>query len=201
MNINLTLKIPLPSENGPGLYKSSSSEPLSHRNSVDMPGIKAFQDTQASHLKRYFMWKGMHSESMKNNSFLHAHTNSDLTTFSGLQSSCVQGPWHSQVGLTLGKLVLPFSENLNYKAGHTERKPSGELPLKNKQTNMNLLPHCLDSHQPAVSYWEPRRMCLKMRSFLHWRKIPFRVIKPRALYSTTTPIVPGLRMPPFLFGE
>lgn len=55
VNINLTLKIPLSSENGHGLYKLSSSEPLSLRNSVDMPGIKAFQDTQTSHPKGYFI--------------------------------------------------------------------------------------------------------------------------------------------------
>lgn len=73
----LTLKISIPSENGPGLHKPSSSEPLSHRNSVDMPAIKAFQDTQASHLKRHFIRKGMHLESMKNNPSLHLHTNSD----------------------------------------------------------------------------------------------------------------------------
>lgn len=55
VNINLTLKIPLSSENGHGLYKLSSSEPLSLRNSMDMPGIKTFQDTQASHPKGYFI--------------------------------------------------------------------------------------------------------------------------------------------------
>lgn len=58
----------------------------------------------------------MYSESMKNSSFLYIHTNSDLTMFLGLQS-CVS-PWYNKVVLALGKLVLSYSENLNYKAEH-----------------------------------------------------------------------------------
>lgn len=193
MNINLTLKIPLSSENGHSLYKLSSSEPLSLRNSVDMPGIKAFQDKQVIPKDTLFERECILKAWKITPSYTFTQI---LTVFLGLQSWVK--PWHNKVVLALGKLILPYSKNLNYKAGH--KKVTISRVTFKEQTNKSLLPHCLDSHQP-VSYWVPRRMCLKMSSFLHWRKTPFRVIKPRAFYSTTTLTVPGLRMPPFLFGE